>query len=41
MIVEPTPAPCKVIAFVIATPVVHVNIPAGSVIVSPFCAWLL
>ena|SRR5437762_7436577 len=38
MIVLPIPAPCKVIAFVIVTPLVQVNVPAGSATVSPSAA---
>src|ERR1041384_7840036 len=36
MMVAPIPAPCSVIALLIVKVVDHVNVPAGSVIVSPF-----
>jgi len=39
-IMRPEPAPCSLIAFEIATGVDHVNVPAGSVMVSPFNAAL-
>src|SRR4029453_222296 len=38
--VKSEPAPCNVIPLEIVTVVDHVNVPAGSVIVSPFCASL-
>jgi hypothetical protein len=37
-IMRPEPAPCSLIAFEIVTGVDHVNVPAGSVMVSPFNA---
>ena len=39
-IMRPEPAPCSLIAFQIVTGVDQVNVPAGSVIVSPFNAAL-
>jgi hypothetical protein len=38
--IRPEPAPCSLIAFEIVTGVDHVNVPAGSVMVSPFDAAL-
>ena len=39
-IMRPEPAPCSLIAFEIVTGVDHVNVPAGSVMMSPFNAAL-
>ena len=39
-IMRPEPAPCSLIAFQIVTGVDQVNVPAGSVMVSPFNAAL-
>jgi len=36
--VEPIPVPCRMMPLEMFTPVVHKKVPAGSVIVSPFCA---